>query len=487
MANSVTLESVDWARFVMRSLWLVAALVVGSLLWNGLRRGRMALEAQGELAGRQAERRRALDALHNVVLQSLTGIERRAANPGAGVGAAIDEIGKESRRRAADVKALLETQGEGDAVPVMATLRRLATELEGGGGIRVELTTQGPEPLLAPDAADALAGAVGEALRNARDHSGSTSVVVGVCTAGDRVRATVRDDGSGFDPTAAAEDYGIPDGHPRADRGGRRFRSPGHPSRPRDHLGAGGTVQHWRDASHRRGGDRGPGGTHGRQLRVPAAGLPGDGLVDSDGRSHRVALARPHPASSPRGRAPRRRGGQPRAHARRRKDAPAVEGPARDRRRPRGASDAEHLGGDDDARRNRVPRQPRPLHGVHPGHRRPVDRLRKQDARAGPRVDPRFAAPIPARHAERSPSRLHRLADARHPGFVVRRRLPPRRRPCVGGPKGRCAPRRRPPPRWPGLGAGHGSRSVGTGGTGHARGDRPPSRRGDLRTDEGPA
>lgn len=207
-ANRATLTSSDWARFAMRGLWLVAALAVGSLLWNVLRRGRMALTAQSELVGRQAQRRRTLDALHNVVLQTLIGIERRASDTGVDVEAALREIAIESNRRAGQMRRLLDV-GNSEGPGVRAGLELVVDELVRPVDMQVMVHWEGPEPSLAPDAIEALVGAVGEAVRNAGRHGGARRIAIEAAVRSAELIVVVRDDGRGFDGDASDEGYGI--------------------------------------------------------------------------------------------------------------------------------------------------------------------------------------------------------------------------------------------------------------------------------------
>ncbi|MGH9223066.1 MAG: sensor histidine kinase [Acidimicrobiales bacterium] len=206
--NHAALDASARARFVMRSLWLLAALAVGLLLWNVLRAGRTAITAQSELAGRREQRRRMLDALHNVVLQTLIGIERRAAGGGTEFQKALDEIGRECRRRAAQLRAHLGVP-EHEMGGLIARFERAGRAAESADSVTVSVRSDGNEPSLALDEIDALVSAVGEAVNNARRHASATSITIESAAEAACYSVRVSDSGVGFDPSAAPPGYGI--------------------------------------------------------------------------------------------------------------------------------------------------------------------------------------------------------------------------------------------------------------------------------------
>jgi signal transduction histidine kinase len=180
--------------------------------------------ADDRLRQRQAaaedERSRWARELHDETLQALGGLRLLLAGALRG-----DEMGKD----AAIGQAL--TQLESD----IASLRALITELRpaaldqlglepalqaliarvrvGGLDIDVQIELDG-EPGRAPErlASDLETGIyriVQEALTNAVKHGGARRAVVEVLEVGGHVHVTVRDDGTGFDPTSATAGFGL--------------------------------------------------------------------------------------------------------------------------------------------------------------------------------------------------------------------------------------------------------------------------------------
>src|SRR5262245_12460973 len=83
----------------------------------------------------------------------------------------------------------------------LARVRQLASELDGGTGLQpATMTTSTAQPLTRADhARRELAVVLAEALRNALIHSDATTINVDVRATGAEIRATVADDGHGFD------------------------------------------------------------------------------------------------------------------------------------------------------------------------------------------------------------------------------------------------------------------------------------------------
>lgn len=208
VANEATIGSYDAARFVMRCVWLITAFVVGGLLWNALRTGSAVLAAHSERTGRAIQRRQTLDTLHNVVLQTVMGIDRLSSNPGPDQRAVLDTIATEARRRSAEVRGLIADDTR-DGDHLVPALRRLVAEVDGRGTIGASLVGGDADPVLEPAVARAMLGATREALNNAERHSGAAQVDVAVEMGGGEVRVVVSDDGAGFDASATTEGYGI--------------------------------------------------------------------------------------------------------------------------------------------------------------------------------------------------------------------------------------------------------------------------------------
>lgn len=139
--------------------------------------------------------------LHDSVLQTLALIQRSADQPARTRALA--------RRQERELRAWLYGQpgeGDGDAPTTFGTaLARIATEVEQDHDVRVEAVVVGDGPLEGR-AAEGLVAAIREAVTNAARHADVPVVDVFLESAGDRVVATVRDRGAGFDPDAVASD-----------------------------------------------------------------------------------------------------------------------------------------------------------------------------------------------------------------------------------------------------------------------------------------
>lgn len=159
---------------------------------------------QAELAGK-TERDRTFRQLHDNVLQTLEFIARD------------DEADPLRLRRlvtaeAAWLRSLVEGQaqagqpGAGLAAALTAVVQRHLA-----AGLRVELNIAGigQSLPLAAQTAEALAGAVNEALTNVRKHSGTTRAVVRAAPTDDGIVATVLDHGCGFDAANAGAGLGL--------------------------------------------------------------------------------------------------------------------------------------------------------------------------------------------------------------------------------------------------------------------------------------
>lgn len=101
------------------------------------------------------------------------------------------------------------TQGDGaEPAGLRAGLAAAVARFEQRGGGRVDVALAGALDELEPETADALAHVAGEALENARRHSGARHVVVRVDVSDAGVRLEVADDGRGFDPDAVPAGIG---------------------------------------------------------------------------------------------------------------------------------------------------------------------------------------------------------------------------------------------------------------------------------------
>ena len=147
----------------------------------------------------RAEERAELAAhLHDSVLQALTLIQKRTAEP------AVRRLARGTER---ELRAWL--YGRPAAEDFAGGVTAVAEEIEDPYDVAVELVTVGTHPLDGP--ANAMLGAVREALTNAAKHAGVGRVSVFAEVAGDEVFALVRDRGRGFDPSVHTGRRGIAD------------------------------------------------------------------------------------------------------------------------------------------------------------------------------------------------------------------------------------------------------------------------------------
>jgi signal transduction histidine kinase len=226
----VVLAAPSW--WTARRLGMLAAALAtvfaGSLLWVALLRRQVRAQADRILHELQSRRNTAIEFqatlrersrlaanLHDTVLQTLAGVLlqidvcRRSLLGGSGeeTDGQLDVAKKMVRHAATDLRGsvwALRTQpmaGRSFAESLAAVVQHL----QAGTGPRVVLTTEGTPFELPKFVAGNLLLVIQEAVRNACNHSGATQVDVVVAhdAAARTVTATVRDDGSGFDPAAA--------------------------------------------------------------------------------------------------------------------------------------------------------------------------------------------------------------------------------------------------------------------------------------------
>lgn len=159
----------------------------------------LAVSRGRELAAEQ-ERTRQYRVLHDSALQTLEVIAS---------GAPLDEVAvrRQARRDATRLRALLRGAYQG-ASTLVAMLEELA-DTWADRGMTIDLVVGEVREDPGPDALDALAGAVGEAITNVAKHAGVDRVVIRArCSAGG-VEISVRDHGRGFDPATRVSGYGV--------------------------------------------------------------------------------------------------------------------------------------------------------------------------------------------------------------------------------------------------------------------------------------
>jgi signal transduction histidine kinase len=159
---------------------------------------------------RQAERRVSLAqareevarTLHDGVLQTLAVVQRRTGDPD------LVRLARDQERELREF--LYGTPGVlGGGGDLGARLRVAAARFEERYGVTATVVVAPDTPPLPDRAADALAGAVGEALANAGKHGGASRVTVFAEPADGDLFCSVKDDGAGFDPAATTEGAGL--------------------------------------------------------------------------------------------------------------------------------------------------------------------------------------------------------------------------------------------------------------------------------------
>jgi signal transduction histidine kinase len=159
---------------------------------------------------REAERRISLAqareeiarTLHDGVLQTLAVVQVRATDPD--VVRLATEQERELREYLFGSPSTVSGGGE-----VGARLRAGAARFEDHYGGRARVVLAPDVPTLPPAVADALVGAVNEALTNAGKHGGARTVTVFAEPLDGALFCSVKDDGSGFDSGAVTEGVGL--------------------------------------------------------------------------------------------------------------------------------------------------------------------------------------------------------------------------------------------------------------------------------------
>jgi signal transduction histidine kinase len=137
--------------------------------------------------------------LHDGVLQTLAVVQRRSDDP------ELVDLARDQERRLRDYLF-----GATDRRSLEAALQDEAATFERVHHVRTSVVFGGDLPDLAQERADALVGAVQEALANAGKHAGASSVTIYAEPADDSgVFCTVKDDGRGFDPATVREGVGL--------------------------------------------------------------------------------------------------------------------------------------------------------------------------------------------------------------------------------------------------------------------------------------
>jgi signal transduction histidine kinase len=192
-ANDALIALRDLGLALLAAL-IGAAMLFGPWLWRlweqltTERRERIRQEERAELAAH----------LHDSVLQTLALIQRSADHPQRMVALA--------RRQERELRAWLfssPTPSDADRT-LAAAVTAAAEEAEATHGVTVEVVTVGDAPM--DDRANALVGALREAVANAARHSGAPNLDVYLEVDDRELVAFVRDRGHGFDPASIPED-----------------------------------------------------------------------------------------------------------------------------------------------------------------------------------------------------------------------------------------------------------------------------------------
>jgi signal transduction histidine kinase len=142
--------------------------------------------------------------LHDGVLQTLAVVERRADDP------ALARLAREQERDLREFLFGSAAAGRANRERLGVALRAAAGRFEDTFSGRAQVVLDDDLPSLDEKDVRALAGAVGEALTNAGKHGGARRVTV-YAEPAERggVFCSVKDDGSGFDPSAVTEGVGL--------------------------------------------------------------------------------------------------------------------------------------------------------------------------------------------------------------------------------------------------------------------------------------
>jgi two-component system sensor histidine kinase DegS len=186
----------------------------------------------------RAERRRLARDIHDGPAQTLSNLvleteilERLLERDPARLAVELSEFKATVRAAVEDMRRYLADLGPAalEKEGLAPALRRLTAEWEAAAGTACQLKISGEDRELPPAIEQALYWIVTEALNNVRRHAGAQRVAVDVDIRGDSAGIRIRDDGRGFDVSAA----GPPGDAPRLGLIGMRERA----------LAVGGTLE----------------------------------------------------------------------------------------------------------------------------------------------------------------------------------------------------------------------------------------------------
>lgn len=179
------------------TLWLALVLLVGvvgaALIALPVLVGAVASADRARLTRAREEERLLVAAhLHDSVLQTLSLVQRQAADP-----AAVTRLARHQERA---LRAWMAGREEPGADTYAGAIAAVVEEVERDEDVTVEASVLGDGPLDARG--EALVAALREALRNGARHARGTALVVFAEIGEDRAAAWVRDEGPGFDLAA---------------------------------------------------------------------------------------------------------------------------------------------------------------------------------------------------------------------------------------------------------------------------------------------
>jgi signal transduction histidine kinase len=171
------------------------------------------LLAQAREAGKLDERQRMAGEIHDVLAQGLTGIVTQLEAADAATGRPDDRSRHVDAARRLARDSLAEARRSVQALRPQtldtAALPEAIGEVVDGwsqlNGVRAELITTGPPRPLLPEIETALLRTAQEALANVARHAAASRVALTLSYMEDLVTLDVRDDGTGFDPSAHRE------------------------------------------------------------------------------------------------------------------------------------------------------------------------------------------------------------------------------------------------------------------------------------------
>ena len=154
---------------------------------------------QGARAAAQEARNQEHRRLHDSALQTLEAIASYDIDP--------DDLRRQARKEATLLRRAIAGE-ELRTTGLVAGLEELADEFS-NRGLNIELVTIEVEGEPALSVAEALRDASREALTNVAKHAGVSRVVVRAASAQAGIEVTIRDQGTGFDPSAPNNGFGI--------------------------------------------------------------------------------------------------------------------------------------------------------------------------------------------------------------------------------------------------------------------------------------